>query len=707
LEPTTYTYDARGQLTEVTEGAGPVAPRTRHFSYDAGGRLGSLVDPVGGTVTFTSDSIGRITTQTLPGVGTVAYGYDANGMLNSIAPPGRTAHVFGYSAVDLEASYTPPNLLSGTTPTGYTYNTDRQLARVTRPDATTLDLAYDTAGRPSSLTLPRGVIGATYDPAGRVAGLSAPVGLGLAYTFDGGLLTSTVFSGTVAGTVGRTYDSSFRVVSLSVNGANPVSFAYDADGALTQAGGFSLTRNLQHGRLSGTMLGVVTDAFTYNGFGELSSFAASTSGIPQLNVQYTRDALGRIITQAETLGGVTDTYAYTYDPAGRLTSVQKNGLSVEGYTYDANGNRLSAIGPGGATNGAYDAQDRLTQYGASTFTFTAAGELATRTAGNQTTTYSYDQMGNLLGASLPSGSSITYLVDGQQRRIGKQVNGSLVQGFLYQNHLRPIAELDSSGAVVSQFVYATRANVPDYLIKGGATYRMLTDHRGSPRLVVNTTTGAVAQRMDYDSFGNVLIDTNPGFQPFGFAGGLYDRDTKLVGFGARDYDAETGRWMAKDPLGFAGGQANLYAYVNSDPLNRVDPSGLCPGDYKKCRDKFLDNYFGEESRRLADLFSLQSLIGQNGSDIRKEYLESALEVGLLKGGSLVALDALARTLVAAGAQGTATSPWVDAKLVSGGLWAQQGIHLLEAGAATFGVGIFAVTTTMEVLATSECWDAQF
>jgi RHS repeat-associated protein len=69
------------------------------------------------------------------------------------------------------------------------------------------------------------------------------------------------------------------------------------------------------------------------------------------------------------------------------------------------------------------------------------------------------------------------------------------------------------------------------------------------------------------------VDTNPGFQPFGFAGGLYDADTGLVRFGARDYDAITGRWTAKDPILFAGGQANLYAYVNGDPVNHLDPKG--------------------------------------------------------------------------------------------------------------------------------------
>ncbi|WP_437755656.1 RHS repeat-associated core domain-containing protein [Sorangium sp. So ce1389] len=95
--------------------------------------------------------------------------------------------------------------------------------------------------------------------------------------------------------------------------------------------------------------------------------------------------------------------------------------------------------------------------------------------------------------------------------------------------------------------------------------------------MVNSATGAVAQRMDFDEFGRVLVDTSPGFTPFGFAGGLYDRDTGLVRFGARDYDPETGRWTSKDPILFWAGDANVYAYVGNDPINRNDPSGLLEG----------------------------------------------------------------------------------------------------------------------------------
>jgi len=112
-----------------------------------------------------------------------------------------------------------------------------------------------------------------------------------------------------------------------------------------------------------------------------------------------------------------------------------------------------------------------------------------------------------------------------------------------------------------------------YMNKNDTIYQIITDHLGSVRLVTNVTNGTIAQRIDYDDFGNVTYDSNPEFQPFGFAGGLYDHDTKLVRFGARDYDAETGRWTSKDPILFQGGLSNLYEYVVNDPVNNADWNG--------------------------------------------------------------------------------------------------------------------------------------
>ncbi|HVB66220.1 MAG TPA: RHS repeat-associated core domain-containing protein, partial [Candidatus Acidoferrales bacterium] len=82
------------------------------------------------------------------------------------------------------------------------------------------------------------------------------------------------------------------------------------------------------------------------------------------------------------------------------------------------------------------------------------------------------------------------------------------------------------------------------------------------------------EQISYDVWGNVLADSNTGFQPFGFAGGLNDSDTGFVRFGAREYDPQTGRWAMKDPLLFAGRDANLYGYVLGDPVNLTDSFGL-------------------------------------------------------------------------------------------------------------------------------------
>lgn len=332
--------------------------------------------------------------------------------------------------------------------------------------------------------------------------------------------------------------------------------------------------------------------YTHNTFSEMASETATLDGDTLYSTSYSRDKLGRITQKLETLEGIATTFDYRYDVAGRLIEVKQDGVVVEAYTYDNNGNRLSADTTKASVKGQYDDQDRLTQYAENTYDYSKNGELRSQNSNGEITQYRYDVLGNLQTIQLSDGKQIEYVIDGRNRRVGKKVNGQLVQGFLYQGALNPVAELDGEGNVVSRFVYGSKANIPDYMLKNGNTYRILSDHLGNPRLVVDISEGTVAQRMDYDAFGNVVFDSNPGFQPFGFAGGIYDRDTQFTRFGARDYDAQTGRWTAKDPILFDGGDTNLYGYVFSDPINRIDPNGLCPED---CLQKALDSYSLEES----------------------------------------------------------------------------------------------------------------
>jgi RHS repeat-associated protein len=365
-----------------------------------------------------------------------------------------------------------------------------------------------------------------------------------------------------------------------------VAYQYDNDGLMTAAGALTMTQNSANGLLTGTTLGSVTTSQTYDAFGGLASYTASYSGNTLFQTTYTRDAVGRITRLIETIQGATDTLDYAYDLVGRLTSVDRNGVIVESYTYDANGNRTSFAGPSGTVNATYDDQDRLLTYGNATFSYTAAGELTRKVVGADTTDYTYDEMGNLVGVALQAGTDVEYLIDGQDRRVGRKVGGQILDGLLYGDQLNPVARLDSLGNPAAHFVYGSRPNVPDYMVQAGTTYRLITDHLGSVRLIVNAGTGQVAQRLDYTSFGTVMQDTHPGLQPFGYAGGLSDPTTALVRFGLRDLDTEVGRWTSSDPIGFAGGGTNLYEYVRNSPIQYVDPTGLC--STPDCWDEFLD-----------------------------------------------------------------------------------------------------------------------
>jgi RHS repeat-associated protein len=605
LAPTQFGYDGRGRLTAITQGSGTDV-RTFGLTYDAQSRIATVTDPLQQTVSLTYDGADRATQEVLADGQVQAMTFDANGNALTFTQPGRPGNLFAYTTVDLLTSYAAPALPGGgTTTTTYHYDADRKLVSVLRPDGQTVTAAYDSAGRIGTLTDGRGTRTFTYNPAtGTVSSVTAPGGGQLTYQYDGSLLTRTAWSGLVAGTLDRTYDADFRVASLSIDGANTTSFVYDADGLLTQAGSLALQYDAQNALLTGTSLGIVTTSTAYNAFSEPTAASATANGTALFASQYTRDQAGRITQKVETIGGSTDTYSYAYDPQGRLIKVLKNGVTLSAYSYDATGNRLSWSGPNGTRAATYDSQDRLLQYGDLTYTYQPSGELASKTQNGATMSFSFDAFGNLVAATTPTGIAISYLVDGRNRRIGKMVNGTLVTGFLYRDQVAPVAQLDGSGNVVAAFVYGTRLNVPDYMIAGGNTFRIVTDHLGSPRLVIDTTTGAVMQRMDYDEFGQVVLDTNPGFQPFGFAGGLYDLQIGLVHFGYRDYDPLTGRWATKDLFGLAGGAATLYQYAGGDPVNYQDILGL-----RDCRNyKPLADWLCKRIKDLAQQLDVDPLL---------------------------------------------------------------------------------------------------
>jgi RHS repeat-associated protein len=158
------------------------------------------------------------------------------------------------------------------------------------------------------------------------------------------------------------------------------------------------------------------------------------------------------------------------------------------------------------------------------------------------------------------------------RRIAKKVSGAVRERYLWQGLTRLLAVYDSNDSLLMRFEYAD-ARMPVAMTAGSVKYYLAYDQAGTLKAVADSSGNAV-KRIEYDTFGNIINDTAPAFAvPFGFAGGLYDKDTKLVRFGYRDYDPETGRWTAKDPILFAGGDTDLYGYCVNDPLSFTDPRG--------------------------------------------------------------------------------------------------------------------------------------
>ena len=227
----------------------------------------------------------------------------------------------------------------------------------------------------------------------------------------------------------------------------------------------------------------------------------------------------------------------------------------------------------------YDDENHLLSAGGTTYQYDVDGFLTDKIQGLDVTEYVYSSRGELLQVDLPGGTLVEYVHDPLGRRIAKKVDGVTMEKYLWQGLTRLLAVYDGSDALVMRFEYAD-GRMPVSMSSGGATYYLAYDQVGSLRVVADAS-GNVVKRIDYDSFGNVIGDTNPTFEvPFGFAGGLHDRDTGLVRFGFRDYDPDVGRWTAKDPIGFAGGDTDLYGYCLNDPVNWVDPEALfrLPGD---------------------------------------------------------------------------------------------------------------------------------
>jgi len=567
LTAITYGRDVQGRITSVTQG-------TRQTDYEyAGAWLSSIIDDLGQKTSYLRDPVGQVTGLQLADTSFWAFERDKEGkLLSLIEPDTTTKHEFTYTPTGLLASYTSP--MSAVE--HYYYDKDKLPIEREYPSGRSSQWQYNTKGQLVAIHEPEGSHGFTYDSTtGMLSRAISRDGQQVDYVYDGSLPIQATWSGVVSGTITGEYDIFFRKSHMTYPGAD-ISLTYDSDGLLTGVGSVTLSRNGANGLVDAVSDGGYSIAFGRSAFGEIATKTVS-HGATLYDVTYLRDDLGRISQKNETIGGITHTWEYAYDAIGQLTTVKKDGSTVEAYGYDEIGNRItitnSLTGVSlGAGDYGYDADSKLRTAGTTLYNYDADGRLTHENRNGSITNFQYNTDGTLATVTLADNRVISYLYDAQGRRISRAVDGAHTHAWIYGGGLMPLAEFDGAGSLQKSFIY-TESATPTAYIAGGQTFHIVSDQLGSPRLIVDST-GVVVRRIDYDAFGNVINDTNPGMElVFGFAGGMTDPDHELIRFGARDYQPATGRWTFKDPVLFNGG-LNLYGYVGNDPINHIDIIGL-------------------------------------------------------------------------------------------------------------------------------------
>jgi YD repeat-containing protein len=445
LNPIGFGYDPKGRLTSVISGT-----RQTIFTYNDQGFIDSNTDPENQTTTYSYDAVGRVTGIDRPDGSNIGFTYGANGNMTVLTNPGDVDHEFTYNKVNrMDGNLTP---ISGNY--SYVYDKDRRLIQTLFPSGRQINNIY-TESQLTQIRTPEGDIDLTYGCGGSIDTMSAH-GESLAYTYDGNLLTSMTYTGTLNQTLDHTYNDDFDVISFNYAGGAQ-SYSYDMDGLLTGAGGYTITRNAQNGlpeAVSGAGLNIDR---TFNGYGELASQSVTVNSQSVMVWTLTRDDNGRIIDKIESVDGQTSDYNYSYDAVGRLLTVSKNGELVEEYGYDIVGTRILETNTlRGITdrNFSYSDEDHLLAVGDAVYSYNLDGFLSTKTQPGQVTTYAYSSRGELQEVQLPDGRIISYDHDPLGRRIAKRIDGAIVEKYLWQGRSRLLAVYDGSDNLIQRFEYA-------------------------------------------------------------------------------------------------------------------------------------------------------------------------------------------------------------------------------------------------------------
>jgi RHS repeat-associated protein len=610
---TSFVYDSEGRLTSQTYPDGGL----RQFEYDAVGNQTKAIDPLGRTSQATYDDLDRLITSTDPLGALTTFTYDAMSNVLSLTDASGNLSKWTYDQMNRVVLWTDP--LGATE--SFTYDdaipnsTDRRGNLVAHTDrlGRTMVYSYDSRNRNTSVQwqdangLTVDTITRQYDATDNLIAISDSDSQ-LAFTYD---LNSRLLTADNLGTpnVRRTvltnsWDDAGNRIRVQDGDGVRVDSTYDARDLLS-------TRSWSASGAS-TVVAPASVSMSYNGRGQVTELLRySNADLTQLvsQTQRTYDSLGRsqqishrsaidaVLAEFDTEWDQADQLTkliidgqpidYRYDHAGQLLSAKRvSDRSLdETYTYDANANRTSSSQLSSQVIGT---NNRLLSDSRYEYRYDAAGNLIDRRepATGIHDRYEYDHLNHLTRSQRVSSSgavlsTVEYRYDALGRRIARTVDSdgagpvaAASENFVYDG-LNVWLDADAAGNVTARYLFGDDIDEPLARYRPGeGTSWYLTDHLGSVRNILNSV-GTVVDTIDYDSFGNILSETSPQFgDRYKYTAREWDSQLGLYYYRARLYSPSTGRFTTEDPIGFAGGQVNLTAYVGNAPTIYIDPLGL-------------------------------------------------------------------------------------------------------------------------------------